>query len=345
MKKIIFILAMVVCIAACKDNKNIPSTSHINIETTVERFDNDFFGIDTVSLEAGLQQLQQKYPALLGPYLQNIVGIEEPEGLKTFYRLYKPIYDSSQKIYKNFSNIHSSIVDALKLAKYYFPEYEVPQKIYPIIGPMNSREDLARMGNGEYTPNFIGPGFMGISLQFYLGKNFSLYQDEFFVNNVVPQFRSVRFAKEYIPADVMKLVVDDIFPDNSKTKPLIEQMIERGKHWWLLDKFLPTQHDSLKTGYSGLQLAWCQQNEGLIWSYIVKNENLYSNDPFTIQTYLGEAPFTQGFSQELSPGNLGSWIGWQIVKKYAEKKKEISPTALMQANAKEILEEAKYKPK
>ncbi len=345
MKKSIFVLVMVASIASCNSHKNIPDTSHITISATVERFDNDFFGIDTLKLDQDLQQLQQKYPALLGPYLQSIVGVEEPEGLRAFYRLYKPIYDSAQKIYKNFLGVHASIAAALKLAKYYFPAYETPQKIYPIIGPMNSREDLARMANGEYTPNFIGPGFIGISLQFYLGRNFSLYQDEFFVNTVVPQFRSARFAKEYIPADVMKLVVDDISPDNSKSKPLIEQMIERGKHWWLLDKFLPAAHDSLKTGYSGSQLTWCKQNEGLIWSYIVKNENLYSNDPFTIQTYLGEAPFTQGFSQELSPGNLGSWIGWQIVKKYADKKKELSPAAIMQVGAKEILEEAKYKPK
>ncbi|MEI9946819.1 MAG: hypothetical protein WDN26_21680 [Chitinophagaceae bacterium] len=44
----------------------------------------------------------------------------------------------------------------------------------PVIGPMNSKEDLARMANGEYTPNFIGPDFLGISLQFYWEK-ISLY--------------------------------------------------------------------------------------------------------------------------------------------------------------------------
>ena len=37
----------------------------------------------------------------------------------------------------------------------------------------------------------------------------------------------------------MKAVVQDIFPDQSGGKPLIEQMMEKGKQWWLLDKFLP----------------------------------------------------------------------------------------------------------
>jgi hypothetical protein len=161
----------------------------------------------------------------------------------------------------------------------------------------------------------------------------------------VPLYRSRRFAKEYIIADVIKLVVDDIFPDKSKAKPLIEQMIEKGKQWWLIDKFLPETADSVKTGYTQQQLDWCRENEGLIWSYIVKNENLYTVDPVTIQTYIGEGPFTQGFSQEDSPGNLGPWIGWQIVKKYAENNTGLKPEEIMKTSPKQILEQAKYKPK
>jgi hypothetical protein len=182
-------------------------------------------------------------------------------------------------------------------------------------------------------------------LQFYLGKNFSVYQDQFFIDNVAPLYRSRRFSKEYIIADAMQLVVDDLFPDKSSSLPLIEQMIEKGKQWWLLDKFLPTTPDTIKTGYTKQQSDWCHENEGLIWSYLVKNEDLYSLNPPVIQTYIGEGPFTQGFSQELSPGNLGKWIGWQIVKKFAAKNPDMKPQEVMQADAKKILEEANYKPK
>jgi uncharacterized protein YjaZ len=83
----------------------------------------------------------------------------------------------------------------------------------------------------------------------------------------------------------------------------------------------------------------------LIWSYIVKNEDLNSINPTVIQTYIGEGPFTQGFSQEDSPGNIGQWIGWQIVKKYASKHPGIKPDELMNAPSRTIIEEAKYKPK
>jgi hypothetical protein len=229
--------------------------------------------------------------------------------------------------------------------KHYFPSYKLPATLTTVIGAMNSRQDMAQMGNGDYTPDFLGSDFLGISLQFYLGKDFSLYHHEYFIDNVAPLYLSRRFSKEYIIADVMKLVTEDIFPDRSKGKPLIEQMIERGKQWWLLDKFLPEVPVSIKTGYTQQQLKWCLENEGLMWSYIIKNEDLHTVNAATLQTYIGESPFTPVFSQELSPGNIGQWIGWQIVKKFAEKNPTMKPGEVMQTSAGKILEEAKYKPK
>lgn len=345
MKRIGIFLLLATSIISCNDKDSSPDVSGIKVDLEVKRFDQDFFSLDTLQTTQSLAGLQSKYPGFLPFFLQQVVGVTDPEGVRTYYRLYKPIYDSSQKIYRDFSSIEKQLEDAFRRVKYYFPSYNLPATIMPIIGPMNSREDLARMGSGEYTPDFMGPDFIGISLQFYLGSDFSLYNTEYFINNIAPLYRSRRFAREYIVADVMKLVVDDIFPDKSNTRPLIEQMIEKGKHWWLLDKFLPALPDAAKTGYTTDQLEWCRQNEGLIWSYIIKNEDLYSVSPATLQTYIGEAPFTSVFSQESSPGNIGAWVGWQIVKKYEASKSGLNPEQVMKASAKEILEEGKYKPK
>jgi hypothetical protein len=345
MKKASILLISVLIIYACNNKKNTPSVSNIKVDLSVKRFDQDFFSIDTNSVQSELSRLQVKYPDFLYLYLQNIVGINNDEGLKNYYRSYKPVFDSSRRIYNDFDPIKNEILKAFQYVKYYFPSYKTSSFLVPVIGPMNAKEDLARMSNGEYTPDFIGPDFIGISLQFYLGKDFSLYNTEYFVNTVAPMYRSRRFSKEYIIADVMKLVVDDLFPDKSNTLPLIEQMIEKGKQWWLLDKFLPDVPDSIKTGYTQHQLNWCRENEGLIWSYILKSNELNSINPATIQTYIGEGPFTQGFSQEDSPGNIGQWIGWQIVKKFAETEPDMAIDKLMKAAPKEILEKGKYKPK
>jgi hypothetical protein len=345
MKKIALISIAFIIIVSCNNGEEpAPDVSNIKVNFEVKRFDQDFFSIDTSNLEASINALDAKYPFLLRTYLESIIGVADPVGIRTYYRLYKPVFDSTERIFKDFSPVKKEMEQAFRYVKHYFPTYEFPQVITPIMGAMNSIEDMARMRNGEYTPNFIHPEFIGISLQFYLGSNFSLYQTEYFINNVAPLFRSRRFAKEYLVADVMKVVVEDIATDKSAGMPLIENMIEKGKQWWLLDKFLPKHHDTIITGYKGRQLEWCEENEGLIWSYIVKNEDLNSVNPATLQTYIGESPFTQGFSQEFSPGNIGQWVGWQIVKKYAENK-GLSPDQIIKATPRQILEEAKYKPK
>lgn len=331
--------------SGCNNENNKPDISSVQVKLDVQRFDQDFFSIDTTNTVQSVEALAKKYPAFLNVFMQEIAGLPDPPSVNTFHRFYKPVYDTAQQIYKNFEPVRKEIETAFRYVKYYFPEYTAPSKIVTVVGPMHSPNDLARMQNGEYTPNFIGPDLLGISLQFYLGKNFSWYTDAEFINNIVPRFRSRRFSKEYIISDVMKLVADDVHPDNSGTLPLAERMIGKGKYWWLIDKFLPDHPDSVKTGYTAAQLEWCKENEGFMWSYIVKNENLFTIDPRVIQTYIGEGPFTNVFPQEYSPGNIGPWIGWQIIKKFEANNPGLTPAEIMKLPPKQILEQAKYKPK
>lgn len=343
MKKAIIFFLTVSLIFSCKEKKNTPDVSGIKVTINVERFDKDFFTIDSNNAAPGLQQLHIKYPMLSRIFIQNILGLDSTyalAGVKHFLHLNQSIYDTAAIVFNNTVEVENDFQKAFQYVKYYFPDYIVPN-IVTIVGPIDA---LASLGN-ELTPDFLGPDFLGISLQFYLGKNFSVYKEPFFIDNIAPQFRSRRFSKEYVVPDAMKLIVDDLFQDKSAGKPLIDQMIEKGKQWWLLDQFLPGTPDSLKTGYTQQQLEWCKQNEGLIWSTLLENGDLNSINPATIQTYIGEGPFTQGFSQEYSPGNIGQWIGWQIIKKFADNNPDIHPEELMKTDPKKILETAKYKPK
>jgi hypothetical protein len=249
------------------------------------------------------------------------------------------LIDSTQKKYADFDDIEKDFTTAFKYVKFYYPDYRI-SKIITLIGPVDA---LAKMGE-TYTPNFLGPDFLGLSLQFYLGKKFSLYQSERYIMEIAPLYRSRRFDKEYLVPDAMKLIADDIYPDQTAGRPLIEQMIEKGKALYMLDHFLPDAADSVKTGYTKKQLDWAAENEGNVWAYIIKNENLYSIEPVTLQNYLGEAPFTQGFP-ESSPGNIGQWIGLRLVQKFEENNRDMTLQQILQTPAKAIFEGAKYRPK
>jgi len=328
-------------VAACRGKKNIPDVSGIKIVLPVQRFDKDFFSLDTNNISAGMSRLGQKYPVMLPLFLQNIIGTSDTAGIKTFIRLSQKLNADASKIFERFDDVKKDIETGLKFVKHYFPDYKLPDSIITILGPPDA---MAQTTSGEPTPVFLRPGFIGISLQFYMGKDYPMYQDEFFISTVAPLYRSRRFEKQFIAGDVFKLIADDIYPDKALGKPLIEQFIEKGKQSYLIDHLLPFIADSIKTGYTQKQLEWCQKNEGDIWAYIIANENLNSVEPVVVQTYIGESPFTQGMSQS-SPGNIGQWVGWQIIKKFAEKNPELSLQQILNTEARKILDEAKYKPK
>jgi hypothetical protein len=345
MKKIWILSLPVILLFACNGKSHIPDVSGIKVNIRVQRFEKDFFSIDTNNVAPGLASLQQKYPSFTPVFLGGVLGLPDSALIQQleihrFILLNRFIYEAAEKNYKNTDDIQNEFKESFQFVKHYFPDYPVPE-IITLIGPIDA---MAKMQNGEYSTDFLGPDFLGVSLQFYLGKGFSLYQAPYFIDNVAPSYRSRRFEKEYIVPDAMKLIVDDLFPDKSTGKPLIEQMIEKGKQWWLLDKFMPATSDSLKTGYTKKQLDWCKENEGLIWSFFLNNENLETIDPDVVQGYIGESPTTQGMP-ETAPGNIGQWVGWQIVKKFVDKNPSLKPADVMNTPARKILSEAKYKPK
>ncbi len=47
---------------------------------------------------------------------------------------------------------------------------------------------------------------------------------------------------------------------------------------------------------------------------------------------------------EASPGNIGSFAGWQIVKRYMNKNQDSTLLQLMHTDAEIIFQQAKYRP-
>jgi uncharacterized protein YjaZ len=58
------------------------------------------------------------------------------------------------------------------------------------------------------------------------------------------------------------------------------------------------------------------------------------------------APFSKFYLEidNESPGRVGQWIGWQIVRSFMENNK-VSMQEMIKMDAKELFEKSKYKPK
>jgi hypothetical protein len=187
MKKTTLFFLFSVLVFSCKNEKGMPDVSGINVEIKFERFDREFFSIDSNNIQPDISQLSNKYPELAAIFIQNILGLDSisaPQGVRRFLGMSGQLNDTINIVFKNTSTLESDFKKAFQFVKYYFPAYKIPA-IITIAGPVDA---MAQSDNGP-SPNFLRPDFLGISLQFYLGKNFSVYSDPFFVSNVAPTYR------------------------------------------------------------------------------------------------------------------------------------------------------------
>lgn len=343
-RMLLFVLT--VSITACGGSRG-PDVSGITVNLQTQRFEQDFFAIDTSAFDQALAKLNDKYPVFFPDFVEKVLGLPpleagEPatkEMLRKFLGDYRPIKDSADKIFSNFDQYNHETSEGLKRVKYYFPAYELPEKLITFIGPMDAYFEASTGGYGDaLTPNALIVG-----LQLHLGSKFSMYTSEM-GQSLYPTYISRKFAPEYIPVNSIKNIIDDLYPENTTAKTLVEKMVEKGKRLYLLDKLMPETPDTLKIGYTDKQLEGCYENEGLIWNFILTNSLALNTDPSVIKGYIGEAPNTPELG-EGSPGYIGLFIGKRIVEKFMEKNEEMQPDSLMRMNPGTIFEQSKYRPK
>lgn len=329
----IIALFLLFSLVACNSNDQAPDVSGINITLNQVHFEQDFFAIDTNQLEQSITVLDKKYPGFTSVFLSNILALmpgTELADLKSFYRAYHPLYKQSTNIFKEQEKEVKQIKQGLQYVKYYFPKYPLPNKLISFIGPINSFGSI------------LTEDAIAIGLQLFMGKDHPLYTSEE-GQALYPAYISRKFEPAYIPVSAMNNIVLDMYPEQMSGKPLIAQMVELGKRIYVVDHLLPSISDTLITGYSSKQLDACMNNEKNIWSFFIQNDLLYKSDPQLVREYVTEGPFTNAFGKE-SPGNIGQFLGWQIVKKWMKKNAAVNFDALMKKDPVQLFEESKYKP-
>jgi len=336
MRLIKYFLILLV-IASCNSKDNIPDVSNIEIKIITQRFENDFFDTTKDNLFSYLQQINTNTPSFTQNYLETILNVDPAWPADTsakyvngFIKAYRPVYDSATIVFKNFSPYEKEIKKGLQFLKHYFPAYYAPSKIITYIGPLDGYGDI-----------LTDEAFV-IGLHHHLGKNFSLYKSEI-VQQTYPEYISERFEPGYIAINCMKNVVLDMFPEKMEEKSLVEQMVEKGKRLFILQKLLPYTEEFKLIGYTKEQIEGCYENERRIWDLFIQNNLLRTIDNNIIKNYIGEGPKTQELG-EASPGNIGSFAGWQIVKKYMQKNSSVTLLQLATMDPDTIYQQSKYKP-
>jgi len=315
--------------------QNNPAQNAPEIILPMERLDQVLFNMDTLHIKDSLLGMNTRYPFISEVLLQQMLAIDSSNSetaLLSFLTAYRPIFTAVQKINAPVS-VHPQLQALFKNIHYYFSAYLLPKKIIYFIGPLD--------GFG----NSIGADYMAIGLQMFLGDTSSWYQSEQF-QKYFPPYISQNFTPRFIPITAAKNLVQDIAPNSRVSRSLIIEMLELGKRQYILKKILPQSDDADLFGYSAAQYAATTNAEQDIWSYLLKMNLIYSKDPKVARQLLSEGPFSIYFGNEI-PGNVGVFIGYQIVKSWMTQQTEQDQSnliALLQTPAEKIFAESKYKP-
>ena len=312
-----FIVVTCLFFLSCdKKNKTENAVKAIPLELKVERFDKIFFETPPKDLE----KVKTAFPFFFPAGNDDSVWLDKMQD-----PIWREVHTEVQKKYADFEPVKADLELLFKHIKYYFPETKTP-KVITIISEM------------DYTNKAIyADSLVIISLELYLGKNHKFYQ--------FPNYIKQNFEQKQIMPDIVSSFSSRKIP-SVMDKDLLSQMIYRGKQLYLKDVLLPDYSDAEKMGYTPEQIKWCEENESYMWRYFIEGELLYSADQKLVTRFINPAPFSKFYLEidNESPGQVGAWIGWQMVRSYMENNK-VPVADLLKTDAKEIFSKSKYKPK
>lgn len=328
-KSPIFLFFIIFIIFSCNFNKrtNI-DVSDVKIkDVKIKRYGKELFEINPDYIKNELKQLAKNYKYFLDADLDDTLNIIQIHEYITDPKLIE-IYNESIKKYPELNNLEDDLTLAFKHYKYYFPDKKIPEVFTYISGLQY-----------EYPVQYFD-NILIIALDLYLGKDYIPYRQI-----RLPAYKIKRMEEEYILNDCMKEIAEVNFLQQEPERTFLDEIIKKGKVLYFLDALTHQTPDTVKIGFTSNQLQWCRDSEANIWKFLINNNILFSADYQVIKKFTLDGPFSASFSKE-SPARIGNWLGWQIVRAYMNKNKDVTLNELMlETDAQKILTKSKYKPK
>lgn len=311
--------------------------SNIPIQLKTIRFDRELYACDTNQLIESVNVLGNKYPDFANIFFKEMTGFAKTDDNEMFmkslrhfltYKDYRGLYDTVQKVFPDTKKIDDELSTLFRYVKYYYPQKKLGD-VYYFISGLNSWSAITV------------DTAVGIGLDMYLGKDYPFY-----ASVQLPDYEIAHCEPEYIPINTSKVIYEDMFPFQPEGKNLLELMLQKGKQLLFEEYTLPETSEEMLIGYTPGQFKWCEDNEAMIWNYFSVQKLLYSTNWQDILRYVNDGPTSTGMPPE-SPGNIGSWIGWQIIHAYMKQHPEKKLTDIIadRSDAQTFLRESGYRPR
>ncbi|NDC42708.1 MAG: hypothetical protein EBZ77_14370, partial [Chitinophagia bacterium] len=270
-----------------------------------------------------------------GNYSDTSVAINQAVKEYLAYKDYRDLEAAINKAFPDTRALDEAIGNGFRYVKHYYPGFKTPRVYY-------INHILINL------PAFcIDSTLSCVCLDMFLGADFQPYRSV-----GVPEYLNPHLSPKYVPVALFSALYEAKYPYRTADKTLLDLMIQKGKEQYFLHKVLPGTPDSVLFGFTGNQIEWCQKNEAFLYNYLIERNLLYSHEERAIMPYVNDGPFAHGIGSATdpgkpTPGNVGSWLGYRIVRAYAERHQSLTLPALMadRIEGAPFLEAANYKPR
>lgn len=321
-------------VAGCNNDPLNVDVNDLDPNLTFKRLDQDLFNLNPAAGETDTETLYANYGEFLVDYCEGVLRIGHPEAESFPYSVAQFITDESMKTlhedvqfeYENLDEIERQLTSAFTYYMYHFPDSTIPEIVFNV-----SALNYAIVAT---------PKTLGIGLDMFLGADYPIYP---MVG--LPQYMYKNMKRQQVVPQATKGWLQSMYETEAQRNTLLEYMVFEGKLLYATDALLRETPDSIKIGFTPSAMDWCEMYEARIWAHLVDQELLYSTEYMSINKWINQAPFVAGIPKD-SPGRLGQWVGWQIVRNYMKNNPETTVIQLMEnQNAQDILSQSKYKPK
>lgn len=312
-------LALISLLLGCDSKSKLEKEiSKISMQPSFERFDQQFTRLN----EEKLKTLKSSYPFLFSSRYDDAFWIQ-----KSNDSLEIMLTDEVSKAFNHNEVWKEDVVNLFKHLKYYYPNFKSP-RVISIVSGVDYRNKT-----------IVTDSIVLLALDNYLGADHEFYQN-------ISAYISKSMCKEFMVSDLATSYAKK-YTSQPRTKTFLDEMIYRGKLLAFKDKMIPFAADSLMIKYSEEQLNWAFQNESQVWRYFIDKQLLFSSDPSLLPRFINPAPYSKFYLDldNSSPGRIGEFIGWQIVKSFLENNNEVTFQNFLAMNAEEIYNKSRYKPK
>lgn len=313
-RTLLFFLIILICAACGSDDRfdvDLSGTEEVDLD--LRRMDRAVFEVnsDTADMAAHHLGLMDAYGDFYRLYYRKILAEGSPNGPMAHVRLEGFIEDiNMQEVYEAVQEVHPDLEAekrrferAFRHYKHHFPDSTIPEEL------------IVYQGGFSYAI-YPTDSILGMGLEWFLGADHKITKR--LPRGQFPGYKKEKMKPKYLVSEGVKGWVK--YRRRSRAREMttvLDHMVYHGKVLYMMDALMPATPDSIKIKYSDREMRWVRQNEGRIWKTLVDREVFFKKEEKLINKMVQEAPFTSILPRE-SPGRVGQWLGWQMVRSYME---------------------------